>query len=277
MEVIPSTLLHSSILSNVDKVCSIRSKASIHSTNMYPVHSLEKLEILQNELIASGKANSNSFSRTAYSIANSILSSSSHVSGTLGSPGTYLVYPLNSSDNKYEAIIVNELGDETLHSLTRVLGGWKLDKDESIYRSLEELNQKFFSGLESTLGLGSYGIPFLSFDQIESVIAKLSQEESGTYVCFAHLPANEANENSELLSPVKRNIVLWKTEDGFIEQAHFHFDPRICMWLNGGPCINPRSLEEILSSTTLAGLIEKKIELSSRGVVYCKPMSLEAI
>ena len=199
----------------------------------------------------------------------SLLTHSAHVEGTFGSPGTILLTELEN--NVFEALVVNELGEITSTEITRIVNGWSLGKGK-IATNFSSLSKELLSGLEDVMGSYS-AIPYLTPDQITTAYMKLSQSEPGTYLAFAHLPAQETREEDHLISPIKRNVLFWVNCEGSIEEAHFHFDPITNLWRNGGPCATLEQ-EEVLSDATLFGLIQKKVAASGvQTTIY--PLSLD--
>jgi hypothetical protein len=148
------------------------------------------------------------------------------------------------------------------------------DKGAKHYPSFALLSEDLLSGMQDILGSLS-PIPYLSSDKIETTLVKLSQSEPGTYIAFAHAPTQEERSEPEMVAPKKRNVLLWINDAREIKEAHFHFEPSVNQWLNGGP-IRSSEAEDVLSDATLAGLISKKILLDSPDLT-ARPLAFNLI
>lgn len=221
-----------------------------------PLHSAQNIERMLSDIEHTSSAN-----RASEESALALLSLSSHVEGTLGSPGTFLLMQEEGSregEGRFTAIVVNEHAEKTTYMVKQFTHGWMINKESTVYKSFSALTASLLSGMEDIMGPSSHGIPFLSTEQIASCVDKLSQCSAGTYITFAHTPLNEIAQNNDSISP-KRNVILWVNNEGNIEEAQLHFDGNKRQWLNGGPHIGHTA---VLSDVTLQGLIEKKIFLS---------------
>ncbi|MBM3207563.1 MAG: hypothetical protein FJZ57_03030 [Chlamydiae bacterium] len=207
--------------------------------------------------------------------AENLLQISSHVNNSAGSPGTVLIVETNKNSieaNRYEAKVVNRHGQIVSTQLTRCINGWMLEKNPKVYPSFSALTEELLSGMQDILG-SLTAIPFLSSSKIDIALSKLVKADPGTYIAFAHVPSQQERAESHLVAPVKRNVLLWVNKDGNIEEAHFHFEPRINKWLNGGPQINPVQVD-VPSDETLVGLIQKKMELQGSSSITPIPLNL---
>ena len=164
-----------------------------------------------------------------------LLEKSAHIVGTLGSPGTILMVP-TLTPNNYEVIIASSLGTRSSATVRLTSKGWENDKKGTYYSDFQALTRHLLERMEGVLGDELCYIPFLTHEQIEAVLMRLNDPATrpGTYVCFAHAPMLESP-SKELLAPGSRNVFAWKTPEGKIEQAYFHYDYKIRQWLNGGP------------------------------------------
>ena len=200
---------------------------------------------------------------------------SSHVDNNGGSPGTVLLVNVGSSQadsSKFEAKVVNRHGQIISTPLTRCVNGWMSDKGAKHFTTFSSLSEDLLSGMQDILG-SLTPIPYLSSDKIETTLTKLSQSESGTYIAFAHAPTQEERSEPGLVAPKKRNVLLWINNAREIKEAHFHFEPSVNQWLNGGP-LQFSDAEDVLSDATLNGLISKKISLDSPDLT-ARPLALE--
>ncbi|NDD58502.1 MAG: hypothetical protein EBZ47_04510 [Chlamydiae bacterium] len=242
-------------------------RSSITSQTL-PILNKADLENFLSILFCSG-ASRNTINTNAYSL----LKSCSHIEGSLGSPGTMMMIPVEDSsrENLFEAVVVNHLGDATSYKLTRFVNGW-MSSDSTILKNFQELNEFLMQGLQDILGADLPCIPFLSEQNILSALSNLSQSEPGTYLAFSHMPITKEREEG-LVAPGKRNVLVWVNANRNIEEAHFHYEPSIKTWLNGGPCITDTH-EPVLSDKTLQGLVEKKMQESLGQNIQVKPLKL---
>ena len=240
----------------------------VEKYGILPIHSSSDMEGILTGMVKYGQAcRTDSFTGTIPVDVQSIMKNSAYVTGTEGSPGTILIAP-GSEPGKFNVSVVNQLGDVfTCPIRKKAEGGWLNNSPGTVYPTFKQLTEHLLSTVVGVVG-DCMGIQFFTVEQRNLAIEKLGYSTPGTYICFAHEPTDEFQEN-EL--PTKRNVLMWKTEKG-IDLAFFHYDSKIRQWLNGGPqkpmdeeigctggSISPASRVEILSDSTLGGLIGKKV------------------
>jgi hypothetical protein len=239
-----------------------------------PIHSSQAMEETLGEMIKAGFAHQrDAFTGTEFLDAQSIMRNSAYVPGTLGSPGTIFIEPSSTAgrgEAKFTVHVVNQLGNRNTTNIQKTDRGWLNSAPEKFYPDFQALTDHLLStigGVSHVVG-DCMGIHFFSVEQRSKVIQKLESSAPGTYICFAHEPTEEFREDS---APTKRNVVMWKSQTG-INLAFFHYDSLMKEWKNGGPLrhmteemdstggsASPERRPEILSDSTLGGLIGKKI------------------
>ncbi|MCX6989889.1 MAG: hypothetical protein NTX49_02310 [Chlamydiae bacterium] len=241
-----------------------------------PIHSSSDMDEMLAGMVKFGHASpKDSFTGTTSVDVKSIMKNSAHIDRTEGSPGTIFIAP-GDEPGKFTVSVVNQLGDACTTTIRkRAEGGWLNSTPGRIYRDFRELTEHLFLTIGAVAHVvgDSMGILFFTPEQRKLAIAKLEYSAPGTYICFAHEPTEEFKEIEEG-PPTKRNVIMWKSEDG-LNLAFFHYDSTSRQFLNGGPnrlaqdlgfalgctggSISPAKRVEILSDSTLGGLIGKKI------------------
>jgi hypothetical protein len=241
-----------------------------------PIHSTEAMEESLGAMIKAGFApQRDAFTGTEFLDAQSILRNSAYVPGTLGSPGTIFIEPsftARQGEAKFTVHVVNQLGNSNTTNIQKTDRGWINSAPGRFYPDFQALTEHLLStigGVSHVVG-DCMGIHFFSGEQRNKVIKQLESSAPGTYICFAHEPTEEFKECKDS-DPTKRNVVMWKSQTG-INLAFFHYDSVMKEWKNGGPVrhareemdstggsASPERRPEILSDSTLGGLIGKKI------------------
>lgn len=195
-----------------------------------------------------------------HSAATSMLREASYVKGESGSPGTMLMIPAPAAGKpapsaleKFEVIVVNEMGDPTTHTVTKHPDGrWTNGAKGRVFENFHQLQFYLLEGMVSLLGDGCTGIQFFTEKQWAIVADQLKSADEGTYVCIAHQPMMVMPAPYEHIdAPVSRNILMWKGPEE-VKLAYFHCKrdftpghPPMYTWENGGPVCDRLESEHV--------------------------------